>query len=38
MAPSPVCIDCIKEGVQTFRPIAAGCGPRSPRCTTHKRA
>ena len=36
--PSPVCIDCIAEGITTYRPIAEGCGPRSPRCTTHKRA
>jgi Recombination endonuclease VII len=34
----PVCIDCRKEGVTTVRPIAEGCGPRSPRCLTHKRA
>ena len=34
----PVCIDCIEEGVPTWRPIADGCGPRSPRCVTHVRA
>jgi Recombination endonuclease VII len=35
--PAPVCIDCIAEGITTARPIAAGCGPRTPRCVTHQR-
>lgn len=34
----PVCIDCIREGHPHWRPIAEGCGPRSPRCATHVRA
>jgi hypothetical protein len=38
MKKGPVCVDCIREGVQTARPIAKGCGPRSPRCVTHVRA
>lgn len=34
----PECVDCIREGVQLYRPIAEGCGPRTPRCATHVRA
>jgi hypothetical protein len=32
-----VCIDCIAEGVDKYRPTPHG-GPRSPLCVTHKRA
>ena len=35
--PPVVCKDCIAEGVTTYRPTPHG-GPRSPLCTTHKRA
>jgi hypothetical protein len=34
---TPECIDCIAEGVTTYRPAPYG-GPRSRRCTTHNRA
>lgn len=36
MVRSPVCVDCIVEGVETYRPTPYG-GPRSPRCDTHAR-
>ena len=32
----PRCVDCLKEGVTTNRPVTHG-GPRSPLCTTHWR-
>lgn len=38
MAGPVLCVDCIKEGVTTFRAIVEGCGPRTPLCLTHKRA
>jgi hypothetical protein len=37
MPRKPICKDCIAEGVTTVRPIAPGCGPRTPLCVTHKR-
>jgi Recombination endonuclease VII len=33
----PVCVDCIAEGVTTYRPTPGG-GVRTPRCATHTRA
>lgn len=33
----PVCIDCIAQGVTTFRPVEF-LGPRTPLCVTHRRA
>lgn len=38
MARAPECVDCIREGVTSWRPIVEGCGPRTPLCQTHKRA
>ena len=38
MKQAPVCVDCIAEGVTTYRPPAPGSGPRTQRCTTHTRA
>ncbi len=35
--PAVVCVDCLAEGVTTFRPIVGG-GPRTPLCMTHVRA
>ncbi|MGW3992195.1 endonuclease VII domain-containing protein [Amycolatopsis sp. NPDC004772] len=37
MPSSPVCVDCIKDGVTTVRPTPYG-GPRTPLCVTHHRA
>lgn len=34
---APLCVDCITDGVTTYRPARYG-GPRSPLCTTHHRA
>lgn len=33
----PVCVDCIGEGVKTYRETPFG-GPRTPLCVTHNRA
>lgn len=35
--PKPECVDCIAEGIATYRPVTHG-GPRSGVCTTHHRA
>jgi Recombination endonuclease VII len=36
--PPPECVDCIADGVTTYRPPHADSGPRTRRCTTHHRA